>query len=130
MLSAWGLAGAENLAKRCNAVPPPDFAQLFPAVLEAAKGGDASANDLLDSAGERLADLAAAAIGRLWPPKDAVRVALAGGVFRCSPEVRHAFYSNLRVLWPHAAVNFKITEPVTGALWMARQAAAARLPSR
>ncbi len=111
--------------KRSNASPPPDFAQLFPAVLDAAKNGSPLANDILESAGDQLAQSAAAVIGRLWPAKQPVRVALAGGVFRVSPEVRHAFYGSLRALCPRAGVSFKIVDPVTGALWLARQHALA-----
>jgi N-acetylglucosamine kinase-like BadF-type ATPase len=125
ILKAWELPDVEHLAKRSNASPPPDFAALFPAVLEAAKGGDLLANEILDSAGEQLAQVAAAVIGRLWAPKQSVRVALVGGVFRHSPEVRHSFYTGLRLLCPHAAVCFKIVDPISGALWLARQAAAA-----
>jgi glucosamine kinase len=125
ILKAWDLPAVEHLVKRSNASPPPDFAQLFPAVLGAAKRGDSMADDILHSAGEQLALLAAAVIGRLWQPKQPVRVALAGGVFRYSPEVRHAFYTTLRGEDPRAAVSFQIADPVIGALWMARRSALA-----
>lgn len=130
LLRAWNLEEVQQLVKVANASPPPDFAQLFPTVVEAARRGIAPADDILHSAGEHLAQLAHLAIGRLWPPKHPVRVALAGGVFRHSPEVRQAFYASLRAEQPRAAISLKIVEPVSGALWLARQVASARLESR
>jgi len=123
MLRAWNLDEVQQLVKLANASPPPGFAQLFPTVLEAARRGFGPAGHILHSAGERLAQLGDMVIGRLWAPKQPVRVALAGGVFRHSPEVRQAFYHALRAEQPRAAVSFKIAEPVNGALWLARQAA-------
>jgi len=57
----------------------------------------------------------------LWNPCDPVRVAVGGGVFVNSSQVRTAFYSALHSEWPKTAVSFKISEPVVGALWMARR---------
>ena len=99
----------------------PGFAELFPAVESAATAGDQVAQQILDAAGSELATLASIVIGRLWPAEQAVRVAIGGGVFAHSPLVRCTFWKMLRAQCPGAAVNFKIIQPVAGALWMARR---------
>ncbi len=124
ILDAWRLDSLELLLQKANASPPPDFAQLFPAVEEAATAGDQIARQILIAAGSELATLASVIIGRLWTEEHPVRVAIGGGVFKHSQLVRRTFWKELRAECPQAAVNFKVIQPVTGALWMARRMAA------
>ncbi|MBZ5568844.1 MAG: hypothetical protein LAN64_13465 [Acidobacteriia bacterium] len=124
IFDAWNIESLEQLLQKANSSPPPDFAGLFPTVQSAASGGDDIAQQLLAAAGNELAWLAGVVIGRLWPQDDAVRVAIGGGVFAHSPIVRWTFWKQLRAEHPRAAVSFKITQPVEGALWLARRLAA------
>lgn len=121
VLDAWNLDSIGGVLQKANASPPPDFAQLFPAIESAAAAGDEIARQILSAAGAELASLANVVIGRLWPEPHAVRVAIGGGVFAHSSLVRRSFWMRLRAQRPCAAVNFKIIEPVAGALWMARR---------
>ena len=119
----WRVASLEEAVRLANGSPPPDFSELFPVVLEVAGVGDALAENILYSAGRELAELAATVLGRLWPAGEAP-VALCGGVFRHSSQVREKFMKTLRQLCPAAALSQEIAEPVQGALWLARRAAA------
>jgi N-acetylglucosamine kinase-like BadF-type ATPase len=123
ILAAWDVRTIEDLVRIANEVPGPDFAALFPLVVEACAEHDAIACELLTEAGAALAQLAVNVIDRLWKRADAVRVGITGGVFRNSRVVRCAFFSRLRALRPGVAVNFAIVDPVLGALDIARHAA-------
>jgi hypothetical protein len=90
-------------------------------VESAASAGDDIARQILSAAGNELAWLGGVVIGRLWPEPQPVRVAIGGGVFAHSRMVRRTFWTKLRAERPYAAVNFKIIQPVAGALWMARR---------
>jgi len=122
ILQAWKLRSIDDLVRYANREPSPNFSELFAVVQQAAKEHDLEASALLNRAGVELAMLASTVLHRLWKPEDVVRVVLAGGVFTNSPEVRNAFHTALRPIWSKAAVCFKITDPVVGALWMARRA--------
>jgi glucosamine kinase len=124
ILDAWHLDSIEGLVQKANAAPPPDFPQLFPVVETAATGGDEIAQQVLSAAGGELAWVASVVIGRLWPEPQPVRVAIGGGVFAHSRMVRRTFWAQLRAERPYAAVNFKIIQPVAGALWLARRVGA------
>ncbi len=121
ILDAWKVESLEEFLQRANASPPPNFAQLFPAVEGAACEGDPLAQQLLDSAGGELARLAGLVIAHLWSDNESVRVALGGGVFAHSATVRRAFLLQLRSRYPRTAVSFTIIQPVAGALWLARR---------
>lgn len=123
ILKAWQLATQERLVLVANAMPPPDFAALFPAVLELAEAGDPRAADVLTRAGRELANLAAIVVQRLFPLSGVVPVAMSGGVFRRSALVRQVFYNTLIAEHPGAAVHASVIEPVRGALELARKAA-------
>ena len=128
IMRAWGANGPDALSRIANSVPPPDFAALFPPVLEVANARDPLAADVLTRAGVELAQLANIVMQRLWPMREAgrVRVRMAGGVFRHSALVRRIFFSTLLAQRPDAAVNFVIVDPVIGALAIARRATLSR----
>ncbi len=119
--TTWKVSGLDELVRKSNSDPHPDFAQLFPMTVELAARGHAVAQSVLHEAGHELAGLVAAVIHKLWQERKPVRVAIGGGVFAHSPQVRKNFYVCLRDMQPSAAVNFRIIEPVAGALWLARQ---------
>jgi len=120
----WNVTSRDELVKRANGNPAPDYATLFPVVQQAAAAHDEVAEEIMERAGSELAHLALTVLRRLWSPGDPVRVTVAGGVFANSSQVRTAFYSSLHSEWPKTAVSFQISEPVVGALWMARRVAA------
>jgi glucosamine kinase len=111
----------EDVVKAANATPPPDFARLFPVVVQAAEAGDQVAVEVLKSAGGELAELGAIVIRKLWPADANVRVGMVGGVFQNSTQVRQEFYNALRKTHPQVNVSFSIADPVTGALSLARK---------
>lgn len=122
ILRIWRISSKEELVQKANSTPRPDFAQLFPLTVDFAARGYAVAQSVLTLAGRELGELAATVIHRLWSERKPVRVALGGGVFAHSPQVRKSFYLAIREVHPTAAVNFQIVEPLTGALWLARRA--------
>lgn len=122
LLKAWEVTSLADLARVGNAVPPPNFAALFPAV---ATSQDNLATQVLTHAGRELAELAAVVLRRLFGEAHtaSVPVAMTGGVFRHASLVREVFYNELRTLDARAKVNPEVVEPVEGALRLARRAA-------
>jgi glucosamine kinase len=118
---ALGARAQEDIVKLANSSPSPDFAALFPVVVAAAETGDLVALEVLRSAGVALSELAAAVIKRLWPTECGVRVAMAGGVFQFSAEVRQEFRNALRSAYPSADVSLSVVDPVLGSLSLARK---------
>lgn len=111
-----------ELVSTANAIPPPDFASLVPAILSAADEGDTIARAILDEAGTELARLARVVINRLWANGERVRVAMVGGVFENSSLVCTQFADSLRACCPSAEVLPDISAPLLGALSLARKA--------
>ncbi len=134
IFKAWGVTSLADLARAANAIPPPDFAALFPPV--AAACGDELARQVLTNAGNELAQLAGVVIQRLFAapgvvsgrtapaPGESVRVAMTGGVFRHAPLVRQVFSNELRRIDAQAEIHPQVVEPVEGALRLARRMAA------
>jgi N-acetylglucosamine kinase-like BadF-type ATPase len=112
-----------ELVKKANAVPAPDFASLFPAVLRAAEAGDAIAVGVLNVAGAELAKLTVVVILRLWEQDKPVRVGMVGGVFANSEIVRTEFASRLRANCRWVEVLPEVVDPLLGALSLARKSA-------
>ncbi len=133
VLQAWKLTTLDDLVQQANSTPPPDFPRLFPIVLRAADEADPIAHELLADAGVKLANLAAAVIGRLTPhppvemaaigapPVAMLPVATTGSVFRQSPIVRQVFYNTLQASFPGIDVRQDPVDPVEGALARARR---------
>jgi N-acetylglucosamine kinase-like BadF-type ATPase len=125
MLAAWQVSSRDDLVQRANSSPPPNFADLFPVVQQAADEGDKLATELLSRAGLELWQLASVVLDRLWKPEEPVRIGVAGGVFVNSPQVRGTFETAFLRTRPNASVSFEFTDPVLGALSLARKAHAA-----
>jgi glucosamine kinase len=124
LMAAWGVGSLIDLARTASAIPPPDFAALFPVVAES---DDTLATDILRDAGRELARIVALVSIRLFktlPDKTPVPVAMIGGVFRHSKLVREVFYNELRRLDSHIEIKEQVVDPVVGALRLARKAAA------
>lgn len=121
VMARWEIDSRDALVRKANSTPPPDFARLFPLVVEVATTGEGIARSVLHEAGRELAGLASAVLKRLWDERKPVRVALGGGVFAHAAQVRKSFYLTLRESHPLVAVNFRPIEPAAGALWMARR---------
>ncbi len=122
IMQAWHASAHEDLVRMANASSPPNFAELFPAVLAAAEAGDRVAGVVLARAGRELADLAGDVLQRLWPEGGPVKVAMTGGVFRSSKTVERGFRDYLRAARPEVVVVPDVVEPVLGALSLARAA--------
>ena len=121
LMKSWKIETREKLVLAANATPPPDFAGLFPAVMDLANSGDPLARDVLTQAGIQLADRAGIVIRRLFLNSGSIPVAMSGGVFRSSALVRQVFYNSLRSECTEAILNPGVIEPVRGALEIARK---------
>lgn len=120
---AWGLGSREEVVAMANSNPPPDFAALLPAVLQCADAGDALARDILSSAATELAQLAGIVIRKLWNGDGETHIALTGGVFAHSAQIRQMFSNAIQAERRGIQVNPKPVHPVMGALAMARSQA-------
>jgi N-acetylglucosamine kinase-like BadF-type ATPase len=110
-----------DLAARVNTNPPPDFASLFPLVLELAESGDPLATRVLERAGDELAEVAAAVVKRNFGSAKAVPVASHGGVFASSSRIRKVFEERLARLAPNTKCVDVPVDPALGALGRARR---------
>ncbi|HLH41655.1 MAG TPA: BadF/BadG/BcrA/BcrD ATPase family protein [Bryobacteraceae bacterium] len=92
LLDATGAPNANDLLHRCHSgdFPRNRFAALAPLISQAAAAGDPVAHDILKSAAQSLATLAAAVRAQLFGPSEPVLVSYCGGVFG-SPELRERF---------------------------------------
>jgi len=121
LMTALGVATAEDLVIRLNEDPVRDYASLFPVVLASAEAGDPVAARVLLSAGCKLADLAEILIERLFGANEEVSVATHGGVFASSSQVMLTFQVELRALCPRANCVNREIDPAMGALERARR---------
>jgi len=122
ILSAWKLTTIDDLVRKANASPPPDFSGLLPTVLSTAEAGDDLAGSVLTQAGRELAGLAKTVIGQLFVQSVAVPVAMGGSVFRRAAAVRDVFRKELEGEGRGASVEPAVIDPVKGALRRARAA--------
>ena len=120
VMQAWKLSSLEEVVSMANSNPPPDFASLLPEILRCADSGDALAREILTSAANELAQLARIVIRKLWPASGDVAVAVTGGVFNHSAQIRQMFANSIRAERPGIVVNLETVHPVMGALSMAR----------
>jgi glucosamine kinase len=119
MKTAWVLHSLDDFVRAANSSP--DFAALLPVIHAAAKSGDAVAERVLAEAGRELAQLAAIVVRKLFSKNSAaVSLAMAGGVFRHSPQVREAFANEVGGRDLRIDLSPQVVDPVAGALQMAR----------
>lgn len=96
-----------------------DVAALAPAVIEAARRGDAVARKILDDAGAELADLALALIRRLGLNDQPVSVVYTGGLLQASAAMRRIVRNHLQAQAPLARLSRLRRQSVEGALALA-----------
>ena len=101
------------------------LAALCPAVVEAANGGDAVAQEILTDAGHALAELAAAVLLAPEAPGPDIPTAFFGGVVQHVPQVYDACVEHLRNRVPETDVQHTPLHAVDGAIAVAFQTAKA-----
>lgn len=121
VMDAWKLATRDEVVSMANANPPPDFASLLPEILRSADAGDALAREILTAAANELAQLARTVIRKLWLRPAEISVAVTGGVFVHSADIRQMFANSIRAERPGVCVNMDPVHPVNGALELARK---------
>jgi glucosamine kinase len=119
ILHEWSLGMREEVAERANRSSAADFARLFPLVLTAAESGDIIARDCLTRAATELSLLAKVAIRRLWPGRQAFRVAVGGGVFSSASYIRQVFQNSVIAERQEAVIVEDLIDPVLGAYRLA-----------
>jgi N-acetylglucosamine kinase-like BadF-type ATPase len=130
-MSFWQLPSFEALIEHANAIPAPDYSKLAPMVVELAANGDAVAAEVLAKGGDDLAYLAGLVIERLRHSEDAdglkfevPEIAFAGSILQQVQAVRVALQVALLGVYPQVVFQPMPVDPVLGALWRARNAAA------
>ena len=121
LMQKLGASSFEDFIIRLNAIPPVDFAALFPTVLAASDKGDSVASEILTRAGRELAGIAGIVIERLFH-EQSVSVATHGGVLVSSALVRKCFAQELRARHPPVELLDREIDPARGALERARRA--------
>ena len=120
---SWGVNSHQQVVVKANGTPSPDFAALFPVVLKAAERQNKQARDVLTQAAKELVALAEDVINQVFPDAGSVPVAMSGGVFAHSSQVREVFYNRLSKEYPKVRLIEDVVEPVQGALQRARRCA-------
>lgn len=122
IMEHWQVVTRDNLLQRCHREPLPGFAELFPLVLAAAERTDPIASEILTAAGFEMARLAQIILRRLWAGRNSMEIAITGGVFLSSPQVRQVFNNVIRSERPEVSVHLCTHQPFEGALYLAQQA--------
>jgi glucosamine kinase len=120
LMEGLGAKDFDDFIVLVNANPAPDFGDLFPVVRSAADNDNGIANDVLDRAGQELANLATTIIQQLFG-EATVSVAIHGGVLRSSHRVREEFAKHLRSQYPKVLIKDDTIDPARGALTRARR---------
>ena len=118
---SWGVTTHQQVVMAANGMPAPDFAALFSVVQKAAEKQNKQAREVLTQAGKELVVLAEDVISRVFTEADSVPVAMSGGVFAHSSQVREVFYNRLSKEYPNVQLIEDVVEPVHGALQRARK---------
>jgi N-acetylglucosamine kinase-like BadF-type ATPase len=97
-----------------------DIAQLSRIVVEAARGGDQVALEILNDAASQLARAATTVIGQLEMSNENFRVAYVGGVFDAGELILSPLRRAILVAAPHALLAAPLFPPVIGAVKLAQ----------
>jgi N-acetylglucosamine kinase-like BadF-type ATPase len=119
LVMALGVNEFDDFIVRINADPQPDYAALFPVAQQSAEQGDTVALAVLEHAAEELADLTQVLITRLFQEAP-VEIAIYGGVFTASTQLRESFWRTVEGFVPHALLSSKVVDAARGALNHAR----------
>ncbi|WP_263350626.1 N-acetylglucosamine kinase [Acidicapsa acidisoli] len=124
----WKLPSLAVLIEHANTKPSPDFSALAPLVVAEAADGDPVAQEVLKEGGQDLAYLAGLVIQRIRKMEPASNgsflpppVAVAGSILGKVAPVREALTQSLRHTYPDLQIIDAPADPITGALWRARQ---------
>ena len=121
VMEHWQIVTREQLVSRCHCEPIPNFAELFPVVLQVANEGDPIATEILNSAALKLARITQIVLRRLWRGRSIQRVAITGSVFANSERIRHAYGNLIRADRPEVQIRLTERQPIEGALQLAWQ---------
>ncbi len=122
---AWDAHTADDLIRIANSYPPPNFAALFPSVIEACDAGDQLAIDVLRRGGSQLGAIVLLVIRQLWAEGDPVTIATAGGAITNSERLRSMVENRILAEWSTANFRHDPIDPAQGALYIARAAVSA-----
>ena len=117
ILHALSLNNLDELVRWAQTADKMEIAMLAPVVFEAAAGGDASVNEIVEDGARVLCEYTEAVACRLHLL--APKVVLMGGLFHRDSIYTHAFRRRLKKNLPDARVTVAERPPELGAAWLA-----------
>jgi glucosamine kinase len=123
LAAQWKAETLEQVVEIAHSVPPPDFAALTRAVVEAATDGNGLAQSVLLGAGRALGEDASLALRKVLAlePGAPLRVAFTGSVLENIAIVRDAMMAEIEREHPGTQLLPNAVDPTEGALWRARK---------
>jgi N-acetylmuramic acid 6-phosphate etherase len=119
ILHALSLNNLDELVRWAQMADKNEIAMLAPVVFEAAAGGDARVNEIVEEGARVLCEYTEAVASRLHLL--APKVALMGGLFYRDSIYTHAFRRRLKKNLPDARVTIAQRPPELGAAWLAAE---------
>ena len=119
ILHALSLNNLDELVRWAQTADKNEIAMLSPVVFEAAAGGDAPVNEIIEEGARVLCEYTEAVASRLHLL--APKVALMGGLFHRDSIYTHAFRRRLKKNLPDARVTIAERAPELGAAWLAAE---------
>jgi N-acetylmuramic acid 6-phosphate etherase len=119
ILHALSLNNLDELVRWAQTADKNEIAMLAPVVFQAAAGGEARVNEILEEGARVLCEYTEAVASRLHLL--APRVALMGGLFYRDSLYTHAFRRRLKKNLPDARVTTAERPPELGAAWLAAE---------
>lgn len=119
ILHALSLNNLDELVRWAQTADKMEIAMLAPVVFEAAAGGDACVNEIVEEGARVLCEYTEAVASRLHLL--APKVALMGGLFHRDSIYTHAFRRKLKKNLPDARVTVAERPPEFGAAWLAAE---------
>jgi len=119
ILHALSLNNLDELVRWAQTADKMEIAMLAPVVFEAAAGGDACVNEIVEEGARVLCGYTEAVASRLHLL--APKVALMGGLFHRDSIYTHAFRRRLKKNLPDARVTVAERPPEFGAAWLAAE---------
>jgi N-acetylglucosamine kinase-like BadF-type ATPase len=124
VLDTWKLTSIADIVAVANEIPAPDFSRLTEIVLRCAEQGDAVAAEVLKQQGEELAEVVSLVMRKVkrnksdpaWVPT----VAFTGSIMEKVLPVRQALIAALEREHPGVRTLEGTVDPISGALWRAR----------
>ena len=117
---AWEAHTADDIIRIANSYPPPNFAALFPYVIDACNAGDQLAVDVIRRGGSQLGAIVLLVMRQLWNESDSVTIATAGGAITNSERLRFMVENRILSEWSGANFRHDPIDPAQGALYIAR----------